>query len=301
MTMDTIGGSRTATWDEILQGPSAQPAPAPYPPAQPVPASYLPPQPSAQLPSAQPSAQLPPAQPSAQLPPTQMPPAVQWAPPPAPQESHIAPAPQSPQAPQAPQAPQKDEPSLWAYLRVSLSVTFLVALLALAAAVIVVPAATGSRPLTVLTSSMEPTLPPGTLLVVSPVEPEDIRIGDVVTYQIRSGDPTVVTHRVIAVSKSAGGEYAFTFKGDNNAQPDPDQIREVQIEGRLWYSVPYIGWVNTWVNGEARSYVVPVLAGGLFAFALWMVVSGLRDNVRRRRRVAATGKASGRRRAGTPV
>ncbi|MEZ5189978.1 MAG: signal peptidase I [Schumannella sp.] len=280
MTMDTIGGSRTATWDEILQGPSAQPAPAPYPPAQPVPASYLPPQPSTQLP------------------PAQLPPAVQWAPPPAPQESHIAPAPQSPQAPQA---PQKDEPSLWAYLRVSLSVTFLVALLALAAAVIVVPAATGSRPLTVLTSSMEPTLPPGTLLVVSPVEPEDIRIGDVVTYQIRSGDPTVVTHRVIAVSKSAGGEYAFTFKGDNNAQPDPDQIREVQIEGRLWYSVPYIGWVNTWVNGEARSYVVPVLAGGLFAFALWMVVSGLRDNVRRRRRVAATGKASGRRRAGTPV
>lgn len=193
------------------------------------------------------------------------------------------------------------EPSLWSYLRVSLSVAVLLALLALAAAVIAVPAATGSKPLTVLTSSMEPTLPPGTLLVVRPVDPADIRIGDVVTYQLHSGDPTVVTHRIIAVSKTAGGEYSFAFQGDNNSQPDPDQVREVQIQGRLWYSVPYIGWVSTWVNGEARSYIVPLLAGGLFAFAIWMVVSGLRDKARKRRRAAAGGKVSGRRRAGVPV
>jgi signal peptidase len=192
------------------------------------------------------------------------------------------------------------EPSLWAYLRVSLSVAVLLALLARAVAVIILPAATRATPLTVLTSSMEPTLPPGTLIVTRPVEPADVRIGDVVTYQIRSGDPTVVTHRVIAVGKTSGGEYSFTFKGDNSAQPDPDPVREVQLQGRLWYSVPLIGWVSTWVNGEARSYVVPVIAGGLFAFAAWMLVSGLRDNARKRRRAAATGKVSGRRRAGMP-
>ncbi|WP_157981701.1 signal peptidase I [Protaetiibacter intestinalis] len=198
-------------------------------------------------------------------------------------------------------APQKKEAGLWAYLRVSLSVTVLIALLALAAAVIVVPAATGATPLTVLTSSMEPTLPPGTLIVTRPVEPSDIRIGDVVTYQLHSGEATVVTHRVIAVSKTAGGEYSFTFQGDNNSQPDPDEIREVQIQGRLWYSVPYIGWVNTWINGEARAYVVPVIAGGLFAFAIWMLISGMIDKAKKRKAVAAGEKVSGRRRAGTPV
>lgn len=198
-------------------------------------------------------------------------------------------------------APHKREAGLWAYLRVSLSVVVLLALFAVGAAVIVVPAVTGSTPLTVLTSSMEPTLPPGTLIVVRPVEPMDIRIGDVATYQLRSGEPTVVTHRVIAVSKTAGDEYSFTFKGDNSSQPDPGEVREVQLQGRLWYSVPYIGWVSTWINGEARAYVVPVLAGGLFAFALWMLISGLRDKARKRRRAAAGGKVSGRRRAGTPV
>lgn len=197
-------------------------------------------------------------------------------------------------------APPK-EAGLWAYLRVSLSVAVLIMLVALGAAVIVVPAATGATPLTVLTSSMEPGLPPGTLLVVKPVEPEDVRIGDVVTYQLESGKSTVVTHRVIEVTKTAGGEYSFILQGDNNSQPDPNPIREVQIQGKLWYSVPYIGWVNTWVNGEARGLIVPIVAGGLFAYAVWMVISGIRDKARKRGRAEADVKPSGRRRAGTPV
>lgn len=205
----------------------------------------------------------------------------------------------------------RKEASLWAYLRVSLSVAVLLGLLALAAAVIVVPAATGATPLTVLTSSMEPGLPPGTLVVIKPVEPKDIAIGDVVTYQLRSGEATVVTHRVISVSQTAGGEYSFTTQGDNSAQPDPEPIREVQIQGKLWYSVPYIGWVSNWINGDARSLVVPVIAGALFAFAVWMVVSGMVDKARKRKRAAAQArssavaagevKQSGRRRMGTPV
>lgn len=195
----------------------------------------------------------------------------------------------------------KAEASLWSYLRVSISVVVLLMLVALGVAVIVVPAVTGSTPLTVLTSSMEPGLPPGTLLVVSPVEPEDVRIGDVITYQLESGKATVVTHRVIQVNKTAGGEYSFILQGDNNSQPDPDPIREVQVQGRLWYSVPYIGWVNTWVNGEARGFLIPVIAGGLFAYAAWMVFSGVRDKAKKRGREEAGAKPSGRRRAGTPV
>ena len=46
-----------------------------------------------------------------------------------------------------------------------------------------------------LTSSMEPGLPPGTLVIVKPIDPVDVRIGTVITYQLESGKPTVVTHR----------------------------------------------------------------------------------------------------------
>lgn len=169
----------------------------------------------------------------------------------------------------------KPEPTLWAYLRLTLSTALLILVGALGVAVIVVPAATGSVPLTVLTSSMEPGLPPGTLLIVRPVEPADIRIGDVVTYQIRSGEPDVITHRVIAITSTTSGELSFTMQGDNNSAPDADQVREVQVQGRLWYSVPWLGWVNNAAGGELRSVVLPVIAIGLILYGAWMIVSGL--------------------------
>ncbi|MEC5152078.1 signal peptidase I [Cryobacterium sp. GrIS_2_6] len=158
------------------------------------------------------------------------------------------------------------EKSLLHYLGLAVSGAILLLVVALALLLIVVPKVTGSTPLIVLTSSMEPTLPPGTLIIVRPVTPDEIRIGDVVTYQIRSGEPGVITHRVTAISSSSEGGRTFTFKGDNNSVADADQVLPVQIQGRLWYSVPWVGWVNNAVNGQSRSWIVPIIAGLLFAY-----------------------------------
>lgn len=173
------------------------------------------------------------------------------------------------------------EATLWGYVRVAASAALLALVAALAAAVIVVPAITHSVPLTVLTQSMEPKLPPGTLLIVRPVDPAVIQIGDVVTYQIRSGEPDVITHRVIGVGVNSNGERIFTLQGDNNSAPDPDPVREAQVQGRLWYSVPYVGWVNNLVSGHTRSTLVLVFAGALFLYAAWAIGTGLRDKRKR--------------------
>ena len=153
----------------------------------------------------------------------------------------------------------------------------------LAIGVIVVPFATGSTPMTVLTGSMRPTYPPGTLVIVKPIETDDIRIGDPITFQLRSGEPEVVTHRVIAIS-ATGSELSFTTQGDNNAVPDPKSVLPVQVRGKVWYAVPYIGYVNTIVNGDNRSWIVPLSAVALFAYAGWMFASGIWQAARRRRR-----------------
>lgn len=181
----------------------------------------------------------------------------------------------------------KPEASLWSYLRVTVSAALLLLVVALGAAVIVIPALTHSVPLTVLTQSMEPKLPPGTLLIVRPVDPDDIKIGDVITYQIKSGEPGVITHRVIATGVNSKGERVFTLQGDNNAAPDPDPVREVQIQGRLWYSVPYIGWVNNAVSGNTRGVLMPIVAGALLLYAAWAIGSGIVDRRRTARKKAA--------------
>src|SRR5690554_3168399 len=169
------------------------------------------------------------------------------------------------------------------YIGVGLSAGLLAFVLLLGVLVIVVPAATGSTPMTVLTSSMEPTYPPGTLIIVKPIDEQDIRIGDPITYQIESGKDAVVTHRVIAVTSSSDGTRSFTTQGDNNDVADAASVLPVQVRGKVWYSVPWIGYVNTMVNGTNRGWIVPVIATGLFLYAGYMVASGLASAARKRR------------------
>lgn len=160
-----------------------------------------------------------------------------------------------------------------------LALTLLLAML-----VIVVPLLVGGSPITVLTGSMEPKLPPGTLIIVKPTPVEEIRVGDVITYQLRSGEPELVTHRVVERISSADGGTRFVTKGDANSIPDANPVRDVQVRGTVWYAVPYLGWVNTWLTGERRAIVVPVITALLFGYAAFMVYSGLRDRARARRR-----------------
>ena len=161
---------------------------------------------------------------------------------------------------------------------------------ALAVLVIALPAAVGGQALTVLTNSMAPKYPPGTLIVIRPVEAADIRIGDVITYQIESGKAAVVTHRVIQkTTNTESKELDFVTQGDNNAVPDDDVVREVQVRGELWYALPWLGYVNTALGGDARAFLVPIIAGLLFAYGGWTVVSTIRG---RRRAAAGRGRRS---------
>ena len=178
----------------------------------------------------------------------------------------------------------KPDKGLVHYIGVALSGALLLLVVALAVMLIVVPKVAGAIPLTVLTSSMEPGLPPGTLIVVRPVSPDDLRIGDVVTYQIQSGRPGVITHRITAIASSSDGSRSFTFQGDNNGAPDSEQIIEAQIQGRLWYSVPFVGFVNSGVNGPNKTWIIPVAAGLLLTYAGYMVASGTVAAARNRRK-----------------
>ena len=152
---------------------------------------------------------------------------------------------------------------------------------------VLIPRIGGATPYAILTSSMKPGLPPGSLVVVRPVDPEDVAIGDVITYQLVSGEPTVVTHRVVGIGMNAKGERTFTTQGDANNVVDDKPVRPAQIKGELWYSVPHIGFVNKYVSGEQREMTTVVVAAGLFAYALLMLAGAVRD---RRRTARPHGK-----------
>ena len=151
--------------------------------------------------------------------------------------------------------------------------------------VVVVPKLGGATPYTVLTGSMRPTMPPGTLVVVKPVKPEQIRVGDVITFQIKSGDPAVATHRVVGVGVTMGGDYLLKTKGDANNAADPTTVRPEQIRGKRWYSVPYLAWPTLKVGANIRQVVVLGAVLVLLGYALASFAGAALDR-RRSRKVA---------------
>lgn len=147
---------------------------------------------------------------------------------------------------------------------------------------VVIPRLAGATPYTVLTGSMSPAMPPGTLVVVRPVAPEEIGIGTVVTYQLESGKPTVVTHRVVAQRFDGKGRPAFRTQGDANDVPDAKWVLPAQIRGERWYSVPYVGRASNLLTGEERQMGVYTAAALLIAYALVMLLGAVRDHRSRR-------------------
>jgi signal peptidase len=150
---------------------------------------------------------------------------------------------------------------------------------------VLLPRIAGATPYTVMTGSMEPALPPGTLVVVRPVRPAAIGVGTVITYQLRSGEPTVVTHRVVAVREGRDGTPEFRTQGDANPAPDPAWVRPVQVRGEHWYHVRRLGYLNTWITAGARQAVTTAVVVGLLGYAAVMFGSSWRDRAGSRRRV----------------
>ena len=165
--------------------------------------------------------------------------------------------------------------------------TVIVGIAAALVAAVLVPRLAGATPYTVLTGSMKPTYEPGALVVVRPVDAFSINTGDVITYQLESGDPAVVTHRVISQGFDGNGNVVLRTKGDANEDPDPELVTAIQVRGEVWYSVPYLGYVNTLLTGKERQLGVYAAAAGLIGYALLSFAGAARDR-RRTRHVKET-------------
>lgn len=151
---------------------------------------------------------------------------------------------------------------------ITTALVILVCILSLALAV--VPRFMGGSALTVLTGSMEPTYSPGDMIAVKAATVSEIQAGDVVTFQPNSGDPTLITHRIITkqMGDSKDGTL-FVTQGDANGAPDAPIVAG-QIKGVVMYHVPYIGHVAMAV-GEHRQLALIAAATALVGYGAFMI------------------------------
>lgn len=143
-------------------------------------------------------------------------------------------------------------PSRRAPIRTAVTAVFagasltLAVLLASSAAAVALSRPAGLTPYVVVSGSMEPALPTGSIAVVKSVDPDEISAGDVITYVppesiARPGGARTITHRVRSVVPGAAGRRRFVTQGDANTQPDPWYVNARQVVGKVVLTLPYAG------------------------------------------------------------
>ncbi len=155
-----------------------------------------------------------------------------------------------------------------------------------AVALIVVPEAAGAKPLTVLSGSMTGTYDIGDVVVVRPVDPAELHVGDVITFQPISDNPSLTTHRIVELTYGSQGT-SFITKGDANGAIDLEPVTPEQVKGEVWYSVPVVGYASVWLASSWLGTAVKVAAVGLVLYGVWFVVAGVVEHRRRTEEVAA--------------
>ncbi len=123
----------------------------------------------------------------------------------------------------------------------------------------------GLTPYSVLSGSMEPTYQTGSLIYVKQVRPEDVQVGQAITFVLNE-DLVVATHRVIEID--AVNELFYT-KGDANESPDGAPVHFKNLIGVPVFSIPYLGYAASFVQKPPGIYLT-IAAGAILLLLIFL-------------------------------
>ena len=128
-----------------------------------------------------------------------------------------------------------------------------------------VPSLLGYEAYNVVSGSMEPTIPEGSVIYVEHTEPSAIVVGDIIAFY---KDGTVVTHRVTDNRVVTG---VFITKGDANEKEDISPVQYSELIGRVKHHFPILGnYLMIYSNQITKIYLI-VLA---FCGVMFNILAG---------------------------
>ena len=125
-----------------------------------------------------------------------------------------------------------------------------------------IPFITNTNAYIVLSGSMEPEIGIGDIVISTDVKQEDIKVGDIISFQTRG---MMVTHRVTEINEE-DGVVRYTTKGDNNNTEDMGTITYESVVGKYNYKIPKVGYVVLFIQQN----LIAVIAVFIF-FAVFML------------------------------
>lgn len=133
--------------------------------------------------------------------------------------------------------------------------TAMVAVVVILALLLVGVRVFGMQAYCVISGSMEPLYPVGSLIYVKSVDPYELEKGDVITFML--DEDTVATHRIVEVIPDEQGSSVIRFqtKGDANNIPDGTLVHYKNIIGSPIFSIPKLGYVAVFIQNSPGTYM----------------------------------------------
>ena len=127
----------------------------------------------------------------------------------------------------------------------------------------------GYRYYTILTPSMQPAYNVGDMIFVKVGDTDNIKEGDVITFNPSSDSGAYLTHRVTEkiTNYEGSGVTCFRTKGDANDSNDSFLIDEDRVIGKVGFRIAKLGYIIRFI--QLRWYfIVPVVLLLMIAFHL---------------------------------
>ncbi len=108
----------------------------------------------------------------------------------------------------------------------------------------------------VISGSMEPAIPTGSVVYVKEIEASDLQKDDVIAYYSSDENGAIITHRIVQ-NRVVSGE--FITKGDANEKEDLTPVTYDRLIGKVVLSIPFLGRVLTMISGTSGKIFVACL------------------------------------------
>ena len=122
---------------------------------------------------------------------------------------------------------------------------------------------------TIVSPSMNPVIKVYDVVVnIKPSGPEDIEIGDIITYVSTNStsEGMTITHRVVAITKAENGNYEYQTQGDNNSEPDGVLVTFDNVIGKEIMIIPKLGKIQFLLANKKSWLLLLLIPVMLFIF-----------------------------------
>lgn len=111
---------------------------------------------------------------------------------------------------------------------------------------------------TVLTGSMEPVIPVGSIVITK--EQSSYEMEDIISFQ---EEGSVITHRIISIDRER-----YITKGDANNVADTEEVQQKQILGKVILTIPLLGYLVMWLMSPVGIISLFIIMG------IWYIATG---------------------------